>query len=682
MAKNDIVIIDHIIQERINHNLPSKDKGEVYEFLATEQILKDLDLSRDELLSGIIDGKDDGGIDSMYIFVNGNLLSDLTDFLWPKRHAEITVYVITCKHHDTFMQDVINNECATIAEIFDLSLKVSEFKSSYNEDLLQKRNLFVEAYMNTVSSLSSLSFKFYYASRGDKNGVGENIIARTEYLKTILHDLFSECNAEYDFYGSSEILSLYRKKPEYELVLPYKGVISHKEQCSVLLCNLLDYYDFIKDESGKLRTYLFDSNVRDYMGNNLVNQDIMYSLENCKDIDFWWLNNGITFLATSAVDVGAKLKVQNIQIVNGLQTSHSIYRYFKESQSQEDDRCVMIKIITQNDSTIRDSIIRSTNNQTGVEVASLFATDKVQRDIEDVLKQHGYYYERRKNCYANQEIDTNKIVDMMYLAAGYVCLILKVPEKAANFKQRYFKDEIKYNLIYNSGDSLLVWPKIAFILKKTDSALSSYFSRELNLNTSKLLKRARMLTAFLSVSKVLGSFNFSSNDLLKLNNTNFTDENIMEMCQFINARYVRAKLIHRNYVLSLLKEAGLQYGIKDYESIEKRRNIFITGAETLPKKEIIISDELLDKIDKHLPKQPWPIAIHCEVAKELSLSKDIVRAAIRQLIRSGKRYYQHHGIVYDKNSQIVCYDMQRVTEEQLIEEQSKVREKNRNNVNS
>lgn len=224
MAKNDIVIIDHIIQERINHNLPSKDKGEVYEFLATEQILKDLDLSRDELLSGIIDGKDDGGIDSMYIFVNGNLLSDLTDFLWPKRHAEITVYVITCKHHDTFMQDVINNECATIAEIFDLSLKVSEFKSSYNEDLLQKRNLFVEAYMNTVSSLSSLSFKFYYASRGDKNGVGENIIARTEYLKTILHDLFSECNAEYDFYGSSEILSLYRKKPEYELVLPYKGL--------------------------------------------------------------------------------------------------------------------------------------------------------------------------------------------------------------------------------------------------------------------------------------------------------------------------------------------------------------------------------------------------------------------------------------------------------------------------
>ena len=106
MAKNDIVIIDHIIKERIDQSIPSKDKGEVFELLANEQILKDYDLSREEILAGIIDGKDDGGIDSFYIFINGNLLSDSTEMLWPKKSAEITIYINTCKHHDTFAQEV------------------------------------------------------------------------------------------------------------------------------------------------------------------------------------------------------------------------------------------------------------------------------------------------------------------------------------------------------------------------------------------------------------------------------------------------------------------------------------------------------------------------------------------------------------------------------------------------
>ena len=147
------------------------------------------------------------------------------------------------------------------------------------------------------------------------------------------------------------------------------------------------------------------------------------------------------------------------------------------------------------------------------------------------------------------------------------------------------------------------------------------------------------------------------------------------MCKFVNIQYIRAKSITRYYVLTLLKEAGLQYGISDYESIEKRKNIFKTGAEKMPEKEISISEELVDMVDQHLPQQPWPIAIHCKVAKELSLNKDVVRAAIRQLIRSGKRYYQYNGIVYDKNQQIVCYDTHRVTEKQLEEEQEKVKEK-------
>lgn len=54
----------------------------------------------------------------------------------------------------------------------------------------------------------------------------------------------------------------------------------------------------------------------------------------------------------------------------------------------------MIKVISQSDAEIRDKIIRSTNNQSAIESKSLFATDKIQRDIEDVMKHSGFYYER------------------------------------------------------------------------------------------------------------------------------------------------------------------------------------------------------------------------------------------------------------------------------------------------
>ena len=132
--------------------------------------------------------------------------------------------------------------------------------------------------------------------------------------------------------------------------------------------------------------------------------------------------------------------------------------------------------------------------------------------------------------------------------------------------------------------------------------------------------------------------------------------------------------------MALLEEASEKYGIEGYDSILKRKNEFIIEDVSAKKKRkdqkeqmkpLLIPDVLLTKVDEKLPKQPWPTGIHIVVAKELNLSVDIVSSAIRKLIRIGKRYYQHAGIVYDKNHQIVCYDTERVTEEQLKEARSK-----------
>jgi len=102
MAKNDVVLIDAIVDERLREVYPSNQRDEVFEFLAFEQVLKDFDLSREEIEAGWVDGRDDGGIDGFFVFVNGHLLQDALTFAWPKRNAEVEVRILTCKHHETF----------------------------------------------------------------------------------------------------------------------------------------------------------------------------------------------------------------------------------------------------------------------------------------------------------------------------------------------------------------------------------------------------------------------------------------------------------------------------------------------------------------------------------------------------------------------------------------------------
>lgn len=115
---------------------------------------------------------------------------------------------------------------------------------------------------------------------------------------------------------------------------------------------------------------------------------ILKTLDHHEPIDFWWLNNGITIISTGVIIVGKTMTIQNVQIVNGLQTSECIYRYFS-SREIDDDRNVLIKVLTSQDKSICDCIIRATNNQTEVQAASLHATDKIQRDIEDILLHYG-----------------------------------------------------------------------------------------------------------------------------------------------------------------------------------------------------------------------------------------------------------------------------------------------------
>ena len=103
--------------------------------------------------------------------------------------------------------------------------------------------------------------------------------------------------------------------------------------------------------------------MRDYQGSVNVNKDIKESLEKGTKEDFWWLNNGVTILASQISVSGKEVVIENPEIVNGLQTSNEIYNYYK-SGGNDSERSVLIRIICPQSEDSRDKIIKATNSQT------------------------------------------------------------------------------------------------------------------------------------------------------------------------------------------------------------------------------------------------------------------------------------------------------------------------------
>lgn len=648
MATNDIILLDSIIDE-IHDKNKVLSIGSLFEKFAYQQILKSKDLSTDEIDFGIVDDRDDGGIDAIYLFVNGQLITDIEKIKFFKSDISIEVIIFTSKHHDTFKQATLTSQTATIKEFFNLNLSNGELIGCYNRKILSKRDVFIEVYRKLASKIIKLNFKFIYVSRGNTEIIEDNIIAQSNIIKDIIKNYFSSCEVKYDFVGAKELLEFYRTKNEYKLSLRYKESISTDNQKFIILCTIKDFYEFLKDEKGELKRYLFESNVRDYMGYNKVNSDILNTLNNNNDVDFWWLNNGITILSNSAINIGKELEIDNVQIVNGLQTSQTIFNYFKSKpDNYNDDRMVMVKIITETDESIRNKIIQATNNQSLVQEYSLHSIDKIQTDIEEMLLKKGIYYERRLKFYSNQGISEELITTPLYLACGFLAIIEKDVFSANKLKQRFMRDDKVYDKIFKQS-SILIWSVLFDVLKKSESVIKNspkLENRKLTVN-----KILRHLLSFLVVANHFKTFTYNSKDVVGIENEiedlefEKVYETILRYENFSTEFNDKYKYRKKEFVHNIISHCAKELDIKNINCLFKAKTIINVEKQINSN----ISIEIIDNVKKLLPKQPWQKGMHLKISKQLNITPMQVSRAIQKLIDNNICYNQVDGIVYDYN---------------------------------
>jgi hypothetical protein len=79
-----------------------------------------------------------------------------------------------------------------------------------------------------------------------------------------------------------------------------------EENSYVALVALENHSRFLRDENDGLRRYIFGGNVRDFQGDVEVNRAIADSLGDENAPQFWWLNSGVTILASNVSTVGKR----------------------------------------------------------------------------------------------------------------------------------------------------------------------------------------------------------------------------------------------------------------------------------------------------------------------------------------------------------------------------------------
>ena len=545
---NDVLILKSILERKRQELASTLSQDEYFERFTFEQLLKDYDLSYDELLSNQVDGKDDGGIDGFFMFLNNEIINEDLDLTSIKKNPLIEVYLIQAKSSSSFGEKPIETLMATIEDIFDLGKDIADIKDFYNAQVIEKVELFRKIYFDLAIKHIQVKITYVYASQGDTEKIHIKVKNKAENLCSKTKKFFAGCEVKFEFTGARELLNNTRQEKSYSLKLKFlENYISTDEDNYVILTRLDEYYNFVTDE-GSLRKYLFESNVRDYQGNVEVNIDIKNTLASKDtDIDFWWLNNGITILASKATITGKTITLDNVQIVNGLQTTNSIHEYMNTLAKVDDKRAILVKIIVANKLEARDRIIKATNFQTPVPAASLRATEPIQRNIEDYFLNKDWFYDRRKNYYKNIGKTSERIISIPYLAQAVTSIVHREPHIARARPTSIIKGDTNYSRVFNSLIPMEVYLFCAKLMKNIELYIrTTDFSALTQNNTSSLLSSGtiRILifhVAMLFTIKLFNKVNYTPGDVLSILPIEFDDHQdllrsvILEITELTNS---------------------------------------------------------------------------------------------------------------------------------------------------
>ncbi|MBM9448513.1 AIPR family protein [Staphylococcus ureilyticus] len=499
---NNSALLEAIISDYSKENFPNENNSDrIFEYFATESYFKKYDFSIDEISNGLIGNTNDWGIDGFYIVINNKTIQNIEELkdMEFSRNFTVELYILQYKNSNSFKETVIDKFIVVSPYIFDLE----KFKERDSFDVLPQILIeYIEIFQYIIKTYASkfpnVSINFIHASKGETDRVNGNKKLNQNYMKKVEdlkqhvknYSLGKNTSCSYELIGIEELNMLSQLQKSYSGDLKVSqnpiyvsfGDEKTKQKGYIATVSLKNFFNFLVDYDENnnpiLKEYLFESNIRDYQNSTEVNKAIETTLKNKKSSDdFWWLNNGITILADEGSLNGSVFTLENIQIVNGLQTSYSIFNVLSaEKNNENEDRSVFCKIIITQEEESIDSIIKATNSQNSIPASSLRSTDNLQRDIELYLFKKDFFYDRRKNFYKNKKKPRNKIISINYLAQSLTSILEMKPSKARTSPTVLTKSDEDYEKIFNRNMSIEIYYYAIVLRKNVETYLKDNFN--------------------------------------------------------------------------------------------------------------------------------------------------------------------------------------------------------------
>lgn len=384
----------------------------------------------------------DTGIDGIGIKINDRLvqsIEEVKEITQVSKKVSIEFIFIQSKMRSGFETSEFTNYGTGVKVFF------SEGYLPENSKIADFRKIkdFIYADEQVIHKLDkNPSLYLYYVGTG-KVPIDDNFNGAQKWLEKEIADNYYFDKVEIKLIGGKQLLKYCREldnkfEVQINIIDIFPLIVSPEadvKKAYAFTCSAIEFFKIIQKEDGTLRRSLFNDNVRDYLGNKgAVNSEIESTIMDDPEM-FLLCNNGITIVCSGFEQVRDKLvRIENPQIVNGCQTSNSLYNL--KSHQNISKIQLLVRLISTENLGISNKIVRGTNKQNLVLDEAFEATLPFHQEILEpfflaVEGNEKIYYERRSKQYSNDPlIQKTHIVNLRILTQTFVAVFLEAPHES------------------------------------------------------------------------------------------------------------------------------------------------------------------------------------------------------------------------------------------------------------